>query len=349
MSKVEGNVFAREYRTENFLTPIISAYGQISLDILKRYLLGAVFTYFDNPLYVSSPIVQDNLTKSPEVIFLSSKESLRHTFHHFYFKELQHKDLSNFSFPLEFIEQGIHFRKEGKEKLHLLSRQSAFTVTNLHSFCDSKSQAIGEIKRVFACAKSFERNLGIKYEILSHMKGSNLIASKVLEDLWEEKFEYDTKSEEEAPISLDFNFKDKSGDVHEITSLEIYPIVVGNLKNCLLVDFTIGGAERMLSSIYSSSQSLPLWLTPVQIVAYRKALGDKDVERLGKFRTIFAYDRSQQKFYQKHLIIPFSIDNEEQISIAEDSLTKSIPAELGQPLFKPQHLSKGGLSNLDIM
>ena len=211
---------AKPYRAGDYLTLFFNHYGKISLEILKSYLLKSVFRFFDNPIYLDSPIIQEGYKKRLEMIPLPRGAYLRHNFHHLYFKILKDKEINDGAFPLQFIEQGLHFRDEVKGKLRPFVRQTSFTVTNLHSFCKDINQAKFEIKKVFKCIRNFESDFQVKFKAKCHIKDRSFDIN-FLEKSWGEKFKLNYDSNEEAAISVDFQVQVDNKNEYELTSLEI--------------------------------------------------------------------------------------------------------------------------------
>jgi len=343
------NTLAKPYKTKNYLSLILTPYGTSTLNSLKRYCMGAIFTYFDNPIYIDSPQIQDNLTISKETIKLTNLESLRHTFHHFYFKMLKDKNIPGYNFPLEYIEQGLLFREESGKDLKPFSRQSSFSVTNLHSFCIDKTQCLEEIKSVFTCIKRFEEDWEIKFDITCHIKDENMISVEEVENLWGSDFEKNLMSEEDAFIALDFNISLPGGETIELTSLELYSVEIGN-RRCLLVDFTIGGAERILSTIYLKNSSVPFWLAPVHVIALTKDIkNEKTIEVDPNLRIMVVNNMEQLQKYKEMLQIPEVYENSTVWIKYLEKHRSRFPNPINIPLHKNVILKDNRAVNYDIL
>ena len=335
------NYLAKPYRVGDYLTLFYNHYGKISLEILKSYLLRSVFAFFDNPIYLDSPIIQKDYKKSPEVIFLPKGACLRHSFHDLYFEILKDKDINDDAFPLQFIEQGLHFRDEAKAKLLPFVRQTSLTVTNLHSFCKDINQTKFEIKKVFKCIRNFESDFQVKFKAKCHIKDRSFDIN-FLEKSWGEKFKLNYDSNEEAAISVDFQVQVDNKNEYELTSLEIFKTKVGS-RESMLVDFTVGGAERILYCLASRKKYLPTWLLPIQVIALNQNIQINKLKKIKSLRMLSVSSSEQFDYYKKAFRIPFVFNGSvKELRKIKMEVEKSLPKELEVNYFKDTYLGPKG-------
>ncbi|MCC7304031.1 hypothetical protein IT418_01285 [bacterium] len=334
------NTLAEPYAVDDFLSLKFTPFGKTTVDLIKRYCIGAVFKYFNNPIYVDSPLIQDNLTHSKEAISISPEGSMRHTFHHYYFKTLKDKDIPNEQFPLTFVEQGILFRGEEKSRLTPFTRQTAFQVTDVHSFTINKDQALSDVIGLMKCIRSFENDWNVKFSVKCHVKDNSLISWEELEKAWGEKFEINLSSEEEAVLALDFNISLPNGKIIELSALELFNVEIGN-KASILVDFTLGGAERIIASIIEANGRLPLWLTPIQVIMTATNYNSEIMKGSDSVRIMVAQTDEQLAELQSKYQIPVVFNAESTWESVVTSIRESEPEMVSIPLFKTQICQKG--------
>jgi len=332
---------AKPYRAGDYLTLFFNHYGKISLEILKSYLLKSVFRFFDNPIYLDSPIIQEGYKKRLEMIPLPRGAYLRHNFHHLYFKILKDKEINDGAFPLQFIEQGLHFRDEVKGKLRPFVRQTSFTVTNLHSFCKDINQAKFEIKKAFKCVRNFESDFQVKFKVNCHIKDKSFDID-FLEKSWGEKFKLNYDSNEEAAVSVDFLIQLDNKNEYELTSLEIFKTKV-NSKESILVDFTIGGAERILYYLASRKKYLPIWLLPIQAITLNQNNQINKLKKIKNVRMLSVSSLEQFDYYKKVFQIPFVLNGSvKELKKIKMEVEKSLPRELEVNYFNNTYLGPKG-------
>lgn len=325
---------AEPYIVSGYLSLKLTPFGKISLETIKRYCMGVVFKYFDNPIYVDSPIIQDKLTNSDESISIDSKASLRHTFHHFYFKVLKNKDINDGCFPLTYVEQGLLFRGEDIKKLSPFTRQTAFHVTDVHSFTLNKEQAMQGIASVINCVRRFESDWLVKFSVKCHVKDNSYIAWEKIQSVWGEPFEVNITSKEEALLALDFNIILPDGKEIELSALEIFEVEISGTKK-ILVDFTLGGAERILSSILESNNYLPFWLCPIQVIALTKNLNPQAISASERLRVMIVNSDAELVEYQNKYKIPEIFKGHEPWEDYSKRMLEINPDLLTIPLHKP--------------
>ena len=336
---------AQPHQIDNYLTLKVNPYGKISLDILKQYCISAVFKFFKNPIYVESPLIQGNLTDSTEIIGISKGASLRHTFHHFYFKNLKNKIVDEDSFPLTYLESGLLFRGESTGKLQSFTRQTAFNVTDVHSFSLNKEQAMNNIRSVISCIRSFEKDWDVKFNVKCHIRDNSIIDWKDIQSIWGEDFEVNRNSNEEALLALDFDIKLSNNKIVELSALEIYSVKIGG-RESILVDFTLGGTERILSSIIEINGTLPFWLSPIQIIALAQNINQKEIPYTEELRIMIVDKESQIEKYRKKYWIPEIYNGELNWVDYSLNMQKTIPDILKIPPYKPFFPKKlGGCCN----
>lgn len=324
---------AKPHFTDDYLSLKVLPFGKSVFERLKKYCISAIFKHFDSPLFVDSPIIQKKLTKSSETIDINHQSFLRHTFHHFYFDILENKKIDEKLFPLTFLEQGLLFRKEDKD-LKPFTRQTAFMVTDVHSFCLNNSQAMDDIQSVLSCVKDFERDWQVEFKVKCHVKDNSEIQWQKIEELWGQDFDVNLESKEEAIIALDFDVVLPDNSSLELSALEIYKVKVGNYST-ILVDFTLGGIERILATIIETNKSLPFWLSPVQVICLSKDITPEQISQLKDFRIMVVDTQAQLQRFQKKYMIREIYQGEVSLEKYKNKITKKIPDTLSVPHHKP--------------
>jgi len=264
--------FLANYKVlDGFMVPFVSPFGKITKELLKNRIIKYVFDIFENILFFDTPLIQKHKKQTQEHIKIDNNITLRKTFHDLYFTFLKEMNLKDENYPIRFLEVGCIFRKENN--MFPFKRSTYFEVADIHSFCKGSRQVCEEIVKCMNLSNKIRKDLKLRTICFastslpfSEIKDMlDVVQSEVKKPIL-----FTNESEEESDLNIDFLVLEDN-EVLEVGSLEIDSSRVKFMgKDVVLVDFTIGGIERLIYAsnkcLKDSDLFLPEYLYPVQIL-----------------------------------------------------------------------------------